>query len=152
MAELIEGKLAPNFRLKDQDGNEVSLEDFRGKTVIVYFYPKDDTPGCTKEACSLRDAFPDLSAKGAVVLGISKDGVASHVKFRQKYSLPFTLLSDPDATVQKAWGAWGTKSMYGKPYEGTLRTTFVISPEGIIKKIEKKVSVSTHGSDVLAYI
>jgi len=143
---------APDFNLADENGTMISLASLRGKTVVVYFYPKDDTPGCTKEACSLRDNYAALQAKGAVILGISRDNAESHRKFKQKYQLPFSLLSDPEAVVIKSWGAWGTKNMYGKISEGIIRSTFVIDPAGIFIKIIKKVSVETHGTDLLDYI
>ncbi|MFP4330246.1 MAG: thioredoxin-dependent thiol peroxidase, partial [Spirochaetaceae bacterium] len=128
------GDKAPDFTLPDQDGKEVRLADYAGKRVILYFYPKDDTPGCTKEACSIRDTFPALSEKDAVVFGISADSVESHRKFKAKHNLPFTLLSDPDKQVIQAYGAWGTKKMYGKEYEGIMRYTYLIAPDGTVEK------------------
>lgn len=144
------GQPAPDFTLADQDGNQVSLKDYRGKDVLVYFYPKDDTPGCTKEACSIRDTWQDFAAKGTSVLGISRDDAKSHQKFIQKYNLPFSLLSDSDAQVMRSYGAWGEKNMYGKITEGVIRSSFLVGPDGIIKKVWKKVKTDTHGSDVLA--
>lgn len=146
---LKEGDKAPAFALKDQSGNTVSLSDFAGKTVVVYFYPKDDTPGCTKEACGFRDSYADLTARGAVVLGISADSPQSHAKFVGKYDLPFTLLSDPDKSVIQAFGAWGVKKMYGKEYEGIMRSTFVIGPDGVITKVFPKVKPADHAAEIL---
>ncbi len=146
---LKEGDTAPAFALQDQNGNTVSLSDFAGKTVVVYFYPKDDTPGCTKEACGFRDSYADLTARGAVVLGISADSPDSHAKFVGKYDLPFTLLSDPDKTVIQAFGAWGVKKMYGKEYEGIMRSTFVIGPDGVITKVFPKVKPADHAAEIL---
>jgi peroxiredoxin Q/BCP len=143
------GQPAPDFTLTDQDGNQVSLKDYRGKDVLVYFYPKDDTPGCTKEACSIRDTWQDFDAKGTAVLGISRDDAKSHQQFIAKYNLPFSLLSDPDAQVTRSYGAWGEKNMYGKISEGVIRSSFLVGPDGIIKKVWKKVKTDTHGSDVL---
>lgn len=143
------GDKAPDFTLPDQDGASVSLKDFAGRRVIVYFYPKDNTPGCTKEACSIRDNFPALSEKEAVVLGISADSVESHKKFKEKFNLPFTLLSDPEKEVIKAYGAWGTKKMYGKEYEGIMRYTYVIGADGTVEKAFEKVKTAQHGEELL---
>lgn len=143
------GDKAPDFTLPDQDGASVSLKDFAGRRVIVYFYPKDNTPGCTKEACSIRDNFPALSEKEAVVLGISADSVESHKKFKEKFNLPFTLLSDPEKEVIKAYGAWGTKKMYGKEYEGIMRYTYVIGADGTVEKAFEKVKAAQHGEELL---
>ncbi|HKK65442.1 MAG TPA: thioredoxin-dependent thiol peroxidase [Clostridia bacterium] len=143
------GTAAPDFTLKNQQGEDVSLSDFRGQKVVVYFYPKDNTPGCTKEACSIRDNYSDLQVKGAVVLGISADSVKSHAGFSQKYELPFHLLSDPEKSVIKAYGAWGEKKMMGKTYEGILRSTFVIDEQGSISKVFNKVKTAEHGSELL---
>lgn len=149
---LQEGNPAPDFTLEDDTGRKVRLSSFRGKSVVVYFYPKDDTPGCTKEACGFRDAFDQFLAKGAVVIGISPDKPASHAMFKAKYGLPFMLLADPEATVLKPWGAWGEKSMYGKKYEGVLRSTVLIGTDGIIKKIFPKVSPEGHALEILAML
>lgn len=149
---IAEGSKAPEFTLKNQDGADVSLSDFKGRKVVVYFYPKDDTPGCTKEACSLRDGYQDIQDRGAVVLGISADNEASHAKFRAKYNLPFDLLSDPDREVIRAFGAWGERSMYGKIFEGILRFTFVIDEEGTVIKTFPKVSPAQHAEEVLAVL
>ena len=135
-----EGKAAPQFTLKDTNGNKVSLKDFRGRDVIVYFYPKDDTPGCTKEACGFRDLWTDIQRRGAVVLGISPDDEASHRKFAEKYELPFTLLCDPDRKVMTKYGAYGEKMMYGKKTTGVIRSTVWIGPDGKVVKHWRKVS------------
>jgi thioredoxin-dependent peroxiredoxin len=149
MAQLKEGDKAPLFKGKDQDGKTVSLEDFKGKKVIVYFYPKDDTPGCTAEACNLRDNYADLLSRGFAVVGISPDSEPSHGKFRTKYNLPFSLIADPDAQILKAYEAWGEKNMYGKKYMGVLRTTYVIDEKGTILKIFKKVKTDDHTRQIL---
>lgn len=145
-----EGKKAPAFKLKDQDGNNVSLKDFLGQKVVLYFYPKDDTSGCTKEACSFRDNLPDFNKIKAVILGVSADSVASHKKFQEKYNLPFTLLSDEDKKVVNNYGVWVEKSMYGRKYMGIERTTFIIDEKGKIKKIFNKVKVDGHTEEVLS--
>ena len=137
---IAEGKKAPDFTLENAEGKKVSLSDFKGKDVVVYFYPKDDTPGCTKEACGFRDRWKDLQRAGVVVLGISGDTPASHAKFAVKYKLPFTLLSDPDRKVMQAWGAYGEKMMYGKKTTGVIRSTAWIGPDGVVKKHWKRVS------------
>jgi peroxiredoxin Q/BCP len=146
---LKEGDAAPDFVSTDQDGNAVKLSDFAGKRVVLYFYPKDDTPGCTKEACSFRDADDIFSAKGIKVLGVSTDSEKSHQKFISKYQLPFDLLADTEKQIVEAYGVWGEKSMYGKKYMGTMRKTFLID-DGKIVKIFEKVSVSEHADEVLA--
>jgi peroxiredoxin Q/BCP len=146
------GAPAPSFTLPDQDGKPVSLKDFAGKWVVLYFYPKDDTPGCTKEACSFRDSHAALQARGAVVLGVSGDSTASHRKFADKYGLPFPLLADTDHAVARAYGAWGTKRMYGKEYEGLIRSTVIIDPEGKVAKTWPKVKPEGHGAEVLAWL
>ncbi|MFW5812005.1 MAG: thioredoxin-dependent thiol peroxidase [Alkalispirochaetaceae bacterium] len=146
------GDKAPDFTLPDQDGKEVRLADYAGKRVILYFYPKDDTPGCTKEACSIRDTFPALSEKDAVVFGISADSVESHRKFKAKHNLPFTLLSDPDKQVIQAYGAWGTKKMYGKEYEVIMRYTYLIAPDGTVEKAFDKVKTASHGEELLGVL
>lgn len=144
------GSLAPDFTLSDQDGVAHTLSALRGRFVLLYFYPKDDTPGCTKEACAIRDAEPDFSRLDAVVLGISPDSVASHKKFAEKYGLPFTLLADTDKTVVRAYGVWGSKKMMGREYEGVLRTSFLINPEGKIAKVYESVKPEIHAAEVLA--
>jgi thioredoxin-dependent peroxiredoxin len=137
---LVEGKKAPSFTLDDAAGKPVSLADFKGKDVVVYFYPKDDTPGCTKEACGFRDLWKELQRAGVVVLGVSADSGASHAKFATKYKLPFTLLSDPDRKVMEAWGAYGEKMMYGKKTTGVIRSTVWIGADGVVRKHWKRVS------------
>ncbi len=144
------GQPAPAFSLPDQDGNEVSLESLRGAPVVVYFYPKDDTPGCTKEACGFRDVYSEFEERGAVVLGVSPDDEASHVRFKEKYGLPFTLLADPEKDAAKAYGVWGERTMYGKKSMGIKRSTFVIDPEGTVAKVMRRVKPDTHAGDVLA--
>lgn len=147
------GDKAPDFTLLSDKGEEVSLSDFAGKSeVILYFYPKDNTSGCTKEACSFRDNIQLIETKGAVVLGVSPDSVKSHQNFKNKQNLNFTLLSDPEHAVAEAYGAWGEKSMYGKKYMGILRSTFIIGKDGIIKHVFEKVKVATHAEDVLTIL
>ena len=144
------GDLAPNFRLPSTRGKEVTLKEFRGKDVILYFYPKDDTPGCTAEACSFRDHESDLTKQGAVVLGVSTDSLESHEKFRGKYDLNFPLLADPTADIAKMYGVWKEKNMYGRRTWGVARTTFWIGADGKIRKIYKKVDTAKHAEDILA--
>lgn len=146
------GDKAPDFTLEAEDGSKVSLSDFAGRTVILYFYPKDDTPGCTKEACGFRDAYDQFNSRGAVVLGVSPDGPASHGKFKTKYSLPFRLLADPGKGTLRAYGAWGEKKMYGKTVEGVLRSTFVIGPDGVIKAAFPRVKPEGHAQEILAVL
>ena len=146
------GKPAPDFSVPATGGEKVSLSDYLGKTVVLYFYPKDDTPGCTKEACDLRDSWDQISDAGAVVLGVSGDSIASHDQFRKKYSLPFTLLSDPDHRLSQAYGVWTEKTNYGKTYMGIERSTFVIGPDGKTKAIFRKVKVDGHASEILKAI
>lgn len=148
--ELAIGEEAPELSLPDQAGNTVSLKDFKGKQVVLYFYPKDDTPGCTQESCDFRDSMTPIKKAGAVVVGVSFDGQASHQKFIKKFSLPFTLLSDEQKTVAKAYGVYKEKSMYGKKYWGIERSTFVIDQEGLLKAIFRKVKVTGHVDEVLA--
>jgi thioredoxin-dependent peroxiredoxin len=147
-----EGQQAPDFELASDAGERVRLSDLRGKPVVLYFYPKDDTPGCTKQACGIRDAWGDYRARGAVVLGVSPDDEASHVKFKEKYSLPFTLLADPDHAVATEYGAWGEKKNYGKTYEGIIRSTFVIGPDGTLVKALRNVKPDGHAERVLAVL
>ena len=149
MDNLSEGMRAPPFSGKDQEGRDVSLEKFAGKKVILYFYPKDDTPGCTAEACNLRDNHGELTGKGFEVVGVSADSEKSHQKFISKYELPFRLISDPGRKILDAYGAWGKKTMYGREYEGILRKTFVIDEKGIIMKIFNKVDTRNHTSQIL---
>lgn len=144
------GQPAPEFALKDGSGNTVRLSDLRGKKVVLYFYPKDMTPGCTQEACDLRDRHDRLQAAGAVVLGVSPDSEKSHQKFAAKYELPFPLLADPDNTAASAFGVWKEKSMYGRTYMGIERSTFLIDEEGKIARIWPKVKVNGHADEILA--
>src|SRR5262245_11531575 len=147
---LNEGDLAPAFTAATNAGETVSLADFSGKNVVLYFYPKDDTPGCTKEACAFRDQFAEFKRRGAVVLGVSVDPVKSHDKFAAKYKLPFTLLADEDKKIVQTYGVWGEKSFMGRTYLGTHRVTFLIGPNGRIKKIWPKVKPEEHVKEVLA--
>ncbi|MCD8295082.1 MAG: thioredoxin-dependent thiol peroxidase [Clostridia bacterium] len=146
------GDTAPGFTLPDKDGNMVSLADFKGKKVILYFYPKDNTPGCTRQACAFAAAYEGFKALDAVVIGVSKDSVASHVKFAEKYSLPFILLADTDLSVIQAYGVWQEKTMYGKKTMGVTRTTYVISEDGTIEKVMPKVKPDTNAAEILAYL
>jgi thioredoxin-dependent peroxiredoxin len=143
------GQQAPDFELPDQDGRAVKLSDFRGERVVVYFYPKADTPGCTAQACGVRDHRADYDQVGAVVLGISPDPVASVKKFHEKYDLDFSLLADEDHSVADAYGVWGEKSMYGRTYFGNERTTFIIDPDGRVAQVLRKVKPSEHDEQVL---
>ncbi len=144
------GSAAPPFSLPATDGETISLKALRGKPVVLYFYPRDDTSGCTTEACEFRDRWREVQAAGAVVLGVSPDGVPSHEKFRAKYRLPFPLLADTDHAVAEAYGAWGEKNMYGRKYQGILRTTFVIGPDGRVVRVFRKVKPRGHAAEVLA--
>jgi len=146
---LSEGIKAPDFNLTDSEGNQHQLSDYQGQTIVVYFYPKDDTPGCTKEACSFRDTYQDFKDAGVEVIGISPDTEKSHKKFANKYDLPFTLLSDPDHKVSEAYGVWGLKKYMGREYEGIYRTTFIIGPAGEIKRVFENVKPSDHSQEVL---
>ncbi len=146
---LTEKQQAPAFSLPDQDGVTHSLSDYAGKWVLLYFYPKDDTPGCTKEACMLRDVWPNFGNLNATVFGVSADSVKSHKKFAQKYGLPFTLLSDEGKEMLKAYGVWGVKKMMGREYEGISRTSFLIAPGGTIAKIYENVKPEIHANQVL---
>lgn len=148
---LAEGTKAPLFTLADQNGNNVNLSDFRGQKVVLYFYPKDNTPGCTKEACSIRDNMPDFSRLNVKILGVSRDSGESHRKFIEKQNLNFTLLSDPGHQVMEEYGAWGEKTLYGKKSMGVIRSTFVINEYGVIEKVYKKVNTATHGEDLKKY-
>jgi len=149
MTPLREGAEAPDFTLESDSGETVSLAQLRGKPVVLYFYPRDDTPGCTTEACEFRDAWEDVKKTGAVVLGVSPDTAASHKKFKSKFRLPFPLLADPEHKVAERYGAWGERSMYGRKFQGILRTTFVIGPDGRIKKVFERVKPKGHVSEVL---
>jgi peroxiredoxin Q/BCP len=144
-----EGAKAPSFTLESTEGGEVSLKDLAGKTVVLYFYPKDDTPGCTREACAFRDSQAAIKKAGAVVLGVSPDSLASHEKFRGKYKLNFPLLADPDKAVAKKYGAFGEKVMYGKKVTGMIRSTFVIDGAGVVRKVFPRVKVDGHADKVL---
>ncbi len=146
------GSKAPSFTLMGDDGKEYSLDDYKGKKVLLYFYPKDNTPGCTKEACSLRDWNSEIIKRGVTIMGVSKDTIQSHNKFREKHGLNFILLSDPEKTVHMAYDTWGEKKLYGKISLGTIRKTFLIDEEGNIEKIWNKVSVATHGEDIVKYL
>ena len=146
---LIEGAYAPDFTARDQNGTDVKLADFRGQKVVLYFYPKDDTPGCTKEACSLRDNFAEFEKQGVKVLGVSTDDEKSHRKFIAKYELPFTLLADTDHAVAEAYDSYGEKTFMGKNYTGVLRRTFLIDEQGTIVKIFDKVKVDEHAAEIL---
>ena len=143
---------APDFSLSDKDGNTVRLSDFRGKKVVLYFYPKDNTPGCTRQACAFAASYAQFKAQNMVVIGISKDSVASHLKFAQKYDLPFILLSDPELQAIQAYGVWQEKKQYGKVSMGVVRTTYIINEQGIIEKVMPKVKPDTNAADILAYL
>jgi len=145
-----EGEPAPDFTLESDTGDEVSLSGLRGKPVVLYFYPKDDTPGCTTQACGIRDAYSDFEQAGAVVLGVSPDSVKRHVKFKEKYDLPFSLLADPEHEIAERYGVWGEKKYMGRSYMGINRTTFVIDGEGVVAKVFENVKPQTHADDVLA--
>jgi thioredoxin-dependent peroxiredoxin len=149
MSVLKIGDKAPAFESVDQDGNPISLKDYSGKKLVLYFYPKDDTPGCTAEACNLRDNYEMLLKKGYRILGVSADDERSHKKFISKYVLPFPLLADKDKKIIKDYGAWGKKNLYGKEYDGILRTTYVISENGIIEKVFTKVDTKNHTTQIL---
>ncbi len=145
-----EGGTAPDFSLASDSGETISLAGLRGRPVVLYFYPRDDTPGCTKQACGIRDSWGEFEQTGAVVLGVSPDGEASHVKFKKKYDLPFTLLADPEHATAESYGVWVEKSMYGKKYMGVERSTFVIDADGVVTKVMRKVKPEKHVDDVLA--
>lgn len=146
------GMKAPEFSLIDKDGNNVRLSDFLGKKVVLYFYPKDNTPGCSRQACAFAGAYEGFKSRDAVVIGISKDSVASHLKFAQKYDLPFMLLSDPDLQAIQAYGVWQEKKLYGKVSMGVVRTTFIIDEQGAIEKIMPKVKPDTNAYEILEYL
>jgi thioredoxin-dependent peroxiredoxin len=147
-----EGDPAPDFTLHSDAGDEVTLSSLRGRPVVLYFYPKDDTPGCTAQARGIRDAYGEFERAGAVVLGVSPDSVSRHVKFRDKYDLPFTLLADPDHEVAERYGVWGEESYKGRKYLGVTRSTFVIGPDGTVEKVMHDVNPTTHADDVLAVL
>jgi peroxiredoxin Q/BCP len=144
-----EGHEAPDFELTSDAGEQVRLSQFRGKPVVLYFYPRDDTPGCTAQACGIRDSYEDFEQRGAVVLGVSPDEESSHVKFKQKYGLPFTLLADPDHDVAEKYGVWGERKYRGRTYMGVERSTFLIDEDGRIAKVMRRVKPDTHASQVL---
>ncbi len=146
------GMKAPNFTLSDKDGNSVSLSDYAGKTVVLYFYPRDNTPGCTRQACAFAGAYEEFKALDVVVIGISKDSVASHVKFAEKYNLPFILLSDPERQAIEGFGVWQEKKNYGKVSMGVVRSTFVIDGNGVIEKVMPKVKPDTNAAEILEYL
>ena len=146
------GQKAPDFTLSDKDGNTVSLSDFAGKKVVLYFYPKDNTPGCTRQACAFAGAYGKFQERGVVVIGVSRDSVASHVKFAEKYSLPFILLSDPDLEAIQAYGVWQEKKLYGKVSMGVVRTTFLIDENGLIEAVMPKVKPDTNAEEILAML
>jgi peroxiredoxin Q/BCP len=149
----LEGRKAPPFDLAGSDGKRHSLKDYAGKTLVLYFYPKDNTPGCTKEACGFRDSNPALKKMGVTVFGVSKDGLGSHRKFISEYKLPFILLSDPDLVAMKAYGAWGKKQMYGKTVDGTIRSTVIIGPEGkVLKHWPAVKNAEVHPAEVLQFL
>lgn len=145
-----EGKPAPDFELKSDSGESVKLSDLRGRQVVLYFYPKDDTPGCTKQACGIRDAYGEFEQAGAVVLGVSPDDARSHLKFKEKFDLPFSLLADEDHRVSEAYGVWGEKKYMGRAYMGIARSTFVIGEDGNVKSVMPNVKPDSHAADVLA--
>ena len=149
---LATGMKAPDFDLSDKDGNTVRLSDFQGKKVVLYFYPKDNTPGCTRQACAFAASYEQFKAQDVTVIGISKDSVASHLKFAQKYDLPFILLSDPQLQAIQSYGVWQEKKLYGKVSMGVVRTTFIIDEQGIIEKVMPKVKPDTNAADILAYL
>jgi peroxiredoxin Q/BCP len=149
MSTLNTGDKAPDFTAKDQNGNTVSLSDYKGKNVILYFYPKDDTPGCTAESCDFRDNYQSLLSKGYEVIGVSTDDEKSHKKFETKYSLPFTLIADSEKAIVEAYGVWVEKNMYGKQYMGTARTTFIIDGDGTIQHVISKVDTKNSSQQVL---
>lgn len=146
------GMKAPEFTLSDKDGNTVSLSDFLGRKIVVYFYPKDNTPGCTRQACAFAAAYEGFKSRDVVVIGISKDSVASHLKFAQKHNLPFILLSDPELQAIQAYGVWQEKKLYGKVSMGVVRSTFIIDEHGIIEKVMPKVKPDTNAAEILAYL
>ena len=146
------GMKAPDFSLLDKDGNTVRLSDFQGKKVVLYFYPKDNTPGCTRQACAFAASYEQFKTQDAAVIGISKDSVASHLKFAQKYDLPFVLLSDPELQAIQAYGVWQEKKLYGKVSMGVVRTTYINNEQGIIEKVMPKVKPDTNAAEILAYL
>jgi peroxiredoxin Q/BCP len=150
MTQLKQGDAAPSFSALNEKGEQVSLSDYKGKKLVLYFYPKDDTPGCTAEACSLRDGYGQFQAKGYEILGVSPDSVKKHVKFQDKFQLPFNLLADEDHAVAEAYGVWGEKKFMGRAYMGIIRTTFVIDGDGNIERVIDKVDTGQHANQILA--
>ena len=148
MSELKAGQMAPFFQGKDQNGNQISLDDYRGKKLVLYFYPKDNTPGCTNEACNLRDNYNELIDRGFAIIGVSPDSEKSHQKFAGKHKLPFPLIADTEKKIMSDYGAWGEKKMYGRTFMGVLRTTFIINEEGIIEQVIKKVDTKNHADQI----
>ena len=148
MSELKAGQKAPFFQGKDQNGNQISLDDYRGKKLVLYFYPKDNTPGCTNEACNLRDNYNELIDRGFAIIGVSPDSEKSHQKFAGKHKLPFPLIADTEKKIMSDYGAWGEKKMYGRTFMGVLRTTFIINEEGIIEQVIKKVDTKNHADQI----
>lgn len=148
MTELKAGQKAPFFQGKDQNGNQISLDDYRGKKLVLYFYPKDNTPGCTNEACNLRDNYNELIDRGFAIVGVSPDSEKSHQKFAGKHKLPFPLIADTEKKIMSDYGAWGEKKMYGRTFMGVLRTTFIINEEGIIEEVIKKVDTKNHADQI----
>ena len=146
------GTKAPDFTLLDKRGNHISLSDFLGKKIVLYFYPKDNTPGCTRQACAFAQSYGDFEEKNTIVIGISKDSVASHLKFAEKYELPFVLLSDPELQAIQAYGVWQEKKLYGKVSMGVVRTTYLIDEQGVIEKVMPKVKPDTNATEILAYL
>lgn len=146
------GMKAPDFTLPDKDGNQISLSDFKGKKVVLYFYPKDNTPGCTRQACAFAQNYSAFEEKGVVVIGVSKDSVASHVKFAEKHQLPFILLSDPELVAIQGYNVWKEKKLYGKVSMGVVRTTYIIDEEGIITKVMPKVKPDTNANEILEWL
>ena len=146
------GMKAPDFCLTDQNGHEVRLSDYLGKRVVLYFYPKDNTPGCTRQACAFAGSYAAFRDQNVAVIGVSRDSVASHVKFAQKYDLPFTLLSDPELQAIQLYGVWQEKKLYGKTSMGVVRTTYIIDPQGVIEKVMPKVKPDTNAAEILAYL
>jgi peroxiredoxin Q/BCP len=149
---LLEGVTAPDFTLSDENGEDHKLSDYQGNHVLLYFYPKDDTPGCTTEACNFRDDYTFYEDAAVTIVGVSPDTPASHKKFKEKYQLPFSLLADVDHAVCDLYGVWGPKKSFGREYDGVHRTTYLIDPEGVIQKVFKNVSPAKHSAEVLAYI
>ena len=146
------GTKAPDFSLQDKEGNTVRLSDFLGRRIVLYFYPRDNTPGCTRQACGFAQNYQEFERRGVVVIGISKDSVASHLKFAQKYDLPFVLLADPERQAIEAYDVWKEKKLYGKVSMGVVRTTYVIDPQGVIEKVMPKVKPDTNAAEILAYL